>query len=232
MNAQLIVMLTHHDQTVKNACKLFAACRDLPVQFWGFKNVGLPKPQMAELIAMMKEADKKTFLEVVTYSETECMDGAQLAVDLGFDYLMGTLFYPAVWKFLRQKPDITYLPFVGKVSGSPSILEGPIEDIIGEAVKCASMGIKGFDLLAYRYLDDSEELARQFTAAAPGTTVIAGSIGSRERLQFVEDIGAWAFTMGSALFEERFVSGGDFRVNLIKVLETMADIEAKGRGQK
>lgn len=226
MNAQLIVMLTHHDHTVKNAIDIFAACKDLPVRFWGFKDVGLPKPQMAELVAMMKQAGKKTFLEVVSYSEAECMSGARLAVDLGFDYLMGTLFYQNVWEFLKGKRDVTYLPFVGKVSGSPSILEGSGEEIIGEAIKYMKLGVKGFDLLAYRHLDDPEELARKFTALVPGITVIAGSIGSRERLQFVEDIRAWAFTMGSALFEEKFVRGGSFRENLESVIQTMVDIGA------
>ena len=78
-------MLTHNDKTVKNAQEVFEACKDLPIEYWGFKDVGLEKPKMVELINAMKAAGKTTFLEVVTYSEEECMAGAKLAVELGFD---------------------------------------------------------------------------------------------------------------------------------------------------
>jgi hypothetical protein len=223
MKSNLIVMLTYHDKTVQNAADIFASCSDLPVSYWGFKDVGLPQSEMKQLLAMMKKAGKKTFLEVVSYSEAECMRGANLAADMGFDYLMGTLFYPKVWAFLKDK-DITYLPFVGKVSGSPSILRGSVEEIINEGLEYIKLGVKGFDLLAYRHIDDPELLARRFVADIPGPIVIAGSIASRERMQFVEEIGAWAFTMGSALIDKSFVAGGTFRDNLEKVVEIMNSI--------
>ncbi len=226
MKSKLIVMLTYHDQSIKNAAEVFTTCSDLPVDFWGFKDVGLPKRQMVELVEMMKKAGKKTFLEVVSYSEDACMRGAQLAVELGFDYLMGTIFYPKVWDFLKNK-DIVYLPFVGKVTGSPSILEGSVDEIIDEALNYMKQGVKGFDILAYRHVEDPERLAREFTAAIPGIVVIAGSIESRERMKFVEDIGAWAFTIGSALVDKQFVSDGSFRENLENVIEMMNGISLK-----
>ena len=43
MKPEIIIMLTHHDVTVKDAGEIFEQCKDLPVKFWGFKNVGLPK---------------------------------------------------------------------------------------------------------------------------------------------------------------------------------------------
>lgn len=91
MNAQIIVMLTHNDRTVKNALEIFEESKSLPVQLWGFKDVGLEREQMLELIGAMKAAGKTTFLEVVSYSEEACMRGARLAVEMGFDYLMGTV---------------------------------------------------------------------------------------------------------------------------------------------
>lgn len=83
MKTDIIVMLTHHDVTVKNAKEVFDQCKDLPVTHWGFKNVGLPKDQMKELTADMKAAGKITYLEVVTYDEASCLDGAQTAIDCG-----------------------------------------------------------------------------------------------------------------------------------------------------
>ena len=111
-------MLTHHDVTVKDAGEIFEQCKDLPVKFWGFKNVGLPKDEMKKVAGAMKAAGKTTFLEVVTYDEASCLDGAQTAIDCGFDYLMGTVYYDSVAKLLKEN-GMAYLPFVGKVSGSP-----------------------------------------------------------------------------------------------------------------
>ena len=109
MNAQIIVMLTHNDRTVKNALEIFEESKSLPVQLWGFKDVGLEREQMLELIGAMKAAGKTTFLEVVSYSEEACMRGARLAVEMGFDYLMGTVYYPSVFAYL-QTQRIKFLP--------------------------------------------------------------------------------------------------------------------------
>ena len=103
MKPEIIIMLTHHDVTVKDAGEIFEQCKDLPVKFWGFKNVGLPKDEMKKVAGAMKAAGKTTFLEVVTYDEASCLDGAQTAIDCGFDYLMGTVYYDSVAKLLKDK---------------------------------------------------------------------------------------------------------------------------------
>lgn len=222
MRPEIIIMLTHHDVTVKNAAEIFEACKELPIKYWGFKNVGLPKDEMKALAAAMKAAGKTTFLEVVTYDEASCLDGAQTAIDCGFDYLMGTLYYDSVAKLLEEN-NMAYLPFVGKVSGSPSILEGSNEEIIGNAQELMAKGIKGFDILAYRHVVDGEKLAREFCAAVDAKICIAGSISSYERIDTMFDIGPWTFTMGSALFDKKFVADGSFYDNLKAVADYMAN---------
>ena len=222
MRPDIIIMLTHHDVTVPNAAEVFEECKDLEqVKLWGFKNVGLPKDQMKALVAAMKAAGKTTFLEVVTYDEASCLDGAQTAIDCGFDYLMGTIYYDSVAKLLADN-GMEYLPFVGKVSGSPSILEGTNEEIIQNAKDLMDKGIKGFDILAYRHVVDGEKLAYEFCEAVPAKICIAGSINSFKRIDTMFDIGPWTFTMGSALFEKKFVPTGSFRDNLIAVAYYMA----------
>ena len=216
-------MLTHNDQTVKNAIEVFDACKDLAVDFWGFKDVGLEKEKMAELIQHMKAAGKTTFLEVVTYTEEECMNGAKLAVELGFDYLMGTLFYDSVYAYLKEH-EIKYLPFCGKVSGSPSVLEGSFEEIIKDANTMLEKGVDGIDLLAFRH-EQGAELAREYCAKVDKPVVIAGSINSEARITFVNEIIPWAFTMGSALFTENFAPGDGFRENLQEVIDYMNEIK-------
>ena len=54
MKPEIIIMLTHHDVTVKDAGEIFEQCKDLPVKFWGFKNVGLPKDEMKKVAGAMK----------------------------------------------------------------------------------------------------------------------------------------------------------------------------------
>lgn len=216
MKSRLIVMLTHNDMTVSNAHDIFESSKDLPVEFWGFKDVGLPKKEMAQLYEKMKSCNKQTFLEVVSYTEELCMQGAKLAVDLSVDYLMGTIYYKSVFDFLATKK-IAYLPFCGKVSGSPSVLEGEIDEIVNDAKTMLEKGIFGIDLLAFRH-KQGEELSRRYVAAIKNPVVIAGSISSKQRLEFISEINPWGYTMGSALFTRNFVKNGDFRQNLETVL--------------
>ena len=217
---ELIVMLTYDDVTVKNAREVFESCKDLDVKNWGFKNVGLPKPEMKALVQAMKAAGKTVYLEVVTYDEASCLEAAQTAIDCQFDALMGTLYYPSVHKLLNENK-MKYSPFVGKVSGSPSILEGSNEEIIAEAKGLMAKGITMFDLLSYRHVIDGQKLAYDFCAAVDAKVCIAGSISSFERIDVMFDIGPYSFTMGTALFDKKFVKDGNFRENLIAVSDYM-----------
>jgi len=216
----IVVMLTNKDVTVKNAIEIFDSCKDLPVQHWGFKNVGLPKDQMKQLVQNMKAAGKTTYLEVVTYDEDSCMDAAKTAVDCGFDVFCGSLYFDSVHKYLVDN-NLEYSPFVGKVSGRPSVLEGTIQEIIDDANSMIAKGVKAFNLLAYRHVTDGEKLAYDFTAAVNAKVCIAGSINSYERIDTMFDIGPWGFTMGGALFEKKFVKDGSFRDNLKAVVDYM-----------
>lgn len=134
---------------------------------------------------------------------------------------MGTIYYDSVAKLLKDN-GMEYLPFVGKVSGSPSILEGTNEEIIQNAKDLMAKGVTGFDILAYRHVVDGEKLAREFCAAVPAKICIAGSINSYDRIDTMFDIAPWTFTMGSALFEKNFVADGSFRENLQAVADYMA----------
>lgn len=218
MLEKIIVMLTCNDVTVKNAKEIFESCKDLPVKNWGFKDVGLPPEEMKELCTLMKKSGKTTFLEVVTYSEDECMRGAKLAVECGFDHLMGTIFYDSVNTYIRTTP-LKYMPFVGEVSESPSILKGTTAGMLAQEAKYKAEGAFGTDLLGYRYVDgDPEVLSSEFLSQCQLPCVLAGSIGSDERLDIVRKMNPWGFTMGSALFNKNFVKNGTFRENLEHVI--------------
>jgi hypothetical protein len=151
------------------------------------------------------------------------MAGAEFAVDFGFDYLMGTLFYPEVWDFLKGKK-IKYSPFVGKVSGSPSVLEGTVDSMVEETVFLNEQGVHGVDLLAFRHTDNPEMLAEEFIRRSKVPVILAGSIDSFERIDFVNKVNPWGFTMGSALFDKNFLPEGSFRENLEVVVKKMESI--------
>jgi hypothetical protein len=219
---KIIVMLTCNDVTVKNAKEVFESCKDLPVKNWGFKDVGLPPAEMKELCGLMKQSGKSTFLEVVTYTEEDCMRGAKIAVDCGFDHLMGTIFYEKVNDFIKTT-SLKYMPFVGEVSQSPSILKGSAASMLAQEARYREEGVFGTDLLGYRYVDgDPEKLSAEFLAKCKLPCVLAGSIDSEKRIDTALGMNAWAFTMGSALFNKKFVKDGSFRQNLEHVVKYLS----------
>lgn len=50
---------------------------------------GLPHEKMKHLVIAITKAGKVSCLEVVRYTEQECAESASLAIECGFDYLMG-----------------------------------------------------------------------------------------------------------------------------------------------
>lgn len=226
MTPELIVMLTNNDVTVGNAAEVFAACKDLPVKKWGFKDVGLPKEEMTALAKAMKDAGKETCIEVVTYTEEGCLQGARLAYECGFDYLTGALPFASVFSYVKEH-GLKYCPFCGEVGGSPVALSGTVEEIVSSAKDCIAKGADGVDLTAYRYVDgDPKALTKAVVDAVGADKVcIAGSIGNTQRMDAMKTAGVAEYTMGSALFNANFVPGGTFRENLEFVLDYLAKSE-------
>ncbi len=218
MKPEFILMLTYNDTTVKDALEIFRECRDTPVAHWGFKDVGLPPEEMKALVCEMKDAGKTTYLEVVSLSEEEGLRGANIAVEAGFDILMGTVFFDSILDALQDKP-IKYYPFPGHIHGHPSIMDGTIEEIVAHARFLESRGVPGLDLLSYRYVGDAPQLLREVVKAVSVPIVSAGSIDSYKRIAEVWQAGAWGFTIGSALFDKKFVANGSFKENTLAVCE-------------
>lgn len=215
---ELIVMLTHNDFTVSNAAEIFEQCKHSKARFWGFKEHPLPPDQMKALYREMKACGKTTFLEVVAYTEAEGLAGAELAADCGCDILMGTMFHDSIMEFCRRH-SLKYMPFVGDITGRPSVLEGEIEDMVDEARECIARGAYGIDLLGYRYTGDPVALNSAIVNGIEAPVCIAGSIDSYQRLDEVKAVSPWSFTIGSAFFENRF--GGNFAEQIDKVCDYM-----------
>ena len=211
---ELIVMLTQNDKTLPDAAALFECAKHSRAKNWGFKEKPLPPEEMKRLAADMKACGKTTFLEVVEYTEPECLEGARIAVECGFDVLMGTLYFDSVNELCRAA-GIKYMPFVGKVTERPSILDGTAEEMIREAQACLQKGVYGFDLLGYRYTGDATELSRKFVEAVNAPVCVAGSVNGFARLDELKEIRPWSFTVGTAFFD------GSFEGTLAQQIDTV-----------
>ena len=219
IHPQLIVMLTWHDFTVENAKQVFEQCKHSKAQYWGFKEHPLPFEQMKELYSSMKQCGKTTLLEVVAYSEREGLEGAKMAAACQCDILMGTKFYDSINDYCRDH-GIKYMPFVGNVQGRPSVLKGTVQGMIAQAQDYIARGAYGIDLLGYRYAGDAAALNKALVAAINAPVCLAGSIDSYQRLDEVLDANPWAFTIGSAFFENKF--DGTFLEQVNKVCDYMS----------
>lgn len=199
----LIVMLTQDDKTIYNARLIFEQCKTSKAQYFGFKESPLPLDEMKELFSDMKKCGKHIVLEVVSYSEEEGLEGAKMAQYCGCDILMGTMYSVKINDFCKQN-NIRYMPFVGEVTDRPSVLSGDINNIIAEAKQCIAKGAYGIDLLGYRYTGDASLLNSRLVKELEAPVCIAGSVNSVDRLDEIKSISPWAFTIGSAFFENSF----------------------------
>lgn len=226
----IIVMLTHKDVTVSDAKEIFEQCKDLPVQDWGFKNVGHDDEYLKELAKAMKDAGKNVYFEVISYNEEAYKKAAELAAECQVDFVTGTKYSPVLHEALK-KSGIGYSPFVGKVgcvyNGRSGMMMGEYDELVAEAKDLIEVkGTTGLDVSAYRHIVSGETVIERLTAALPNAHIcIAGSVDSFEKIDFLTKNGVTKFTMGSALFDKLFVPDGSFRANLERVLDYMAKAE-------
>ena len=220
-------MLTHNDVTVPNARDCFRHAAELPIQYWGFKDVGLPTNEMEKLVSDFKEAGKTPVLEVVSFDEKDLLNAASLATTCGVDYFTGGRFSQAVMEHVHAV-GTKYFPFCGDVSGSPIELTGTPEEVLNDAGRLRKLGADGVDLVAYRFArGDPMPLAKLVVyQLGAQNVIIAGSINSVDRVQRMHEIGPLGYTMGGALFEGAFKPGGSFRDNL----EALVNIDAAING--
>ena len=200
---ELIAMLTYNDYTVPNAMEMFSACKDTPVRYWGAKEEGINREKLKDLFAAIREAEKIAVLEVVSYEENACIRGARLAAECGCHMLMGTKYFDSVNTLCRES-GLRYLPFVGRVSGRPSVLEGSAEEMLTETQNYKAKGVFGVDLLGYRYAGDGSALCTTVLSDAALPVCLAGSINSMERLCEVRRLRPDFFTIGSAFMDHCF----------------------------
>jgi len=218
--AEFIFMLTHNDCTVADAFAVLKEVHGLDLRFIGFKDIGLPFHRLKELAMAIHAAGQEVMMEVVSVDKEDELRSVKAALDLNVDYLLGGTHAGEATSIIRGTR-IRYCPFPGRVIGHPSLLRGTTAEIVESGRVLEGMpGVYGLDLLAYRYAGDVEELVRSILATVTVPVIAAGSVDSGEKIRRLTELGVWGFTVGSAIFERRFVEGGSIRRQLEAVLAT------------
>ncbi|CAN5875664.1 4-hydroxythreonine-4-phosphate dehydrogenase [soil metagenome] len=199
---EFIFMLTHDDRTVDNAMEVYDQIRDTPLRLIGFKDVGATKGRLKELTEAMHDDRREVFLEVVSTSRDDELRSIEAALEVGVDYLLGGTHYDDALSLIDGS-EMRYFPFPGTVVGHPSRLEGSKIEIADHARELVSKpGVYGLDLLAYRHPTvDPPELTRAVIDASRRPVIAAGSVDREQRIRDLAGAGAWAFTIGGAIFE-------------------------------
>ena len=216
----LIFFLTYSDVTVYNAIDIFEETKNTAAKYFGFKDVGLPKEKLKDLHSRMKQEGKTTFLEVVTATKEDNIRSAKMAVELGVDYMIGGTAVKQTLPLLKGT-NIKYFPYIGKIVGHPCLLRGTIPEIAKDAKTVEKTGAEGIDLLAYRYNGDIEKMIQSVQKATKIPLIVAGSIDSVERVKKMLDLNVWAFTIGSAFFDGKFVPTGNLTDQINAVLHLL-----------
>lgn len=219
--SQFIFMLTRDDVTIPDARTVLDEVLETDVQHIGFKDVGLPAPEMRALVAAIQEAGRTAHLEVVSLTAADELASASVAIDLGVDYLIGG----TRWREVAPRLDgtgITYFPYAGTVFDHPGKLDGTPAEILAD-VEAMADAVDGANILAYRHVSrDGAELLAELAAGTGVRLIAAGSIDSVTRIGAVRDAGAWGFTIGQAALDGKVVPGGTLADQLNAALRAAA----------
>jgi len=217
---EFIFFLTYSDVTIYNAVDVFEELKDTAIKYVGFKDVGLPKEKLVKLHDMIKKAGKTSVLEIVTATKEDNVRSAKVGLELGVDLMIGGTFVEETLPMVKGTKT-QYFPYIGRIVGHPCLLRGTIEEITKDAKRVETLGANGIDLLAYRYDGDVERLIKSVTSTVGIPVIVAGSIDNVERIRKVAELGAWGFTIGSAIFDKKFVPEGTSKEQIAVVLDEL-----------
>lgn len=204
MAFDFILMLTADDRTVPDARARLQEALQGGVRHIGFKDVGLPFADLKGLADEIRSAGGRSYLEVVSLDRYSEIASARAAIDLDVDCLLGGTRAEEVTQITRHHP-LRYYPFPGRITGHPSVLEGPAAQIVDSARRLAELEhVHGLDLLAYRFQGDVPDLMAQVCAAVDVPVIMAGSIDSDARVLATAQAGAAGFTVGTAALAGAF----------------------------
>lgn len=199
---EFIFMLTHNDATVPDAVEILTSVRDTGLRHVGFKDVGASPEIQRTLTEIAHEAGLTVHLEVVAVEKADELRAFEAAVAADVDWVLGGTHAMEAADILTGS-GIKFAPFPGRIVGHPSELRGSTEEIVEHAVQLAALDhVHGLDLLAYRHRTaDPLKLLAAVADAVDVPVVAAGSVTGKAQIDGVGLAGAWAFTIGGAVFD-------------------------------
>jgi hypothetical protein len=221
---EFVFMLTHHDRTVGNALYVYEQTRGSGLRYIGLKDVGATPEVLAELTRTAQDDGLEVMLEVVSTSADDELRSLRAAAEIGVDWVLGGT-HPDEGVEILRGTGIKYCPFPGQVIGHPSELDGELDEIAEHARTLTALdGVYGLDLLAYRHRRlDPVALTRAVAGTAAGPVIVAGAIASPAQIRDVAAAGAWGFTIGGAVFEDRLPGAPGIGSQLREVLAVSAE---------
>jgi hypothetical protein len=214
-------MLTHHDVTIPNAAEVFEDVKNTGLRFVGCKDIGLSEKELQDLFSQIRKSGMTSFLEVVCNNEKDHFAGIDKAIQIEADYIIGGMprFARKTFEYLKEKKaDPKFFPYVGQVVGHPCLLKGDIDTIVNDELNLQKMGVDGINLLLYRFAGDVTKLLDQTVEALKISLIVAGDIDSFERIEPLTRRKVFAFTIGGAVFERKFVPEKGIRDQVVAVL--------------
>jgi hypothetical protein len=211
--SEFIFMLTRNDTTLADARDVYASIADTGVRHVGCKDVGLPREELRELMADIRGHGHVSYLEVVAETEQDTLQSARVAADVRPDYLIGGTLIEPVQQII-EGTGIRFFPYVGEIVGHPCLLRGAIDAIAEDARRAEAAGVDGINLLAYRYDGDVPALVRAVSEATSLPIIAAGSVDSVARIRELDDLGVWAFTIGTAALDGKLEGDTDLQAQL------------------
>ena len=201
-------MMTSGDRTVGDCLDVLDEVAGLGLRHIGFKDVGVAPDVLGALHRRIKEAGAISYLEVVSLTPESTRQSAQAALRLGVDRLLGGGDMAAVLTEIDHTAGIEYFPFAGQPEGHPTALRGSSEEIAADCRRADELGCAGVDLLAFRSIAAPPlDLVRAARRALRGKLIVAGSVDCPARVRELDGLDVDGFTVGTALFERRFVPG-------------------------
>lgn len=226
--SNFVLMLTRNDVTVPDAHAILELALAAGVEHIGFKDIGLPTHEMAELVDTIHAHGRKAHLEVVSPTEEQERSSLQIGKDLGFDYVLGG----TAWRMgaeILAATGIRYFPYAGTVIGHPGTLDGTVEEVLAD-IDAMRESVTGVNLLAYRHVSgEGDRLVREVCASSPLPVLIAGGVASVDRIRYISEAGAWGFTIGAAVLDRKVVPGSNVTTQLRTALDAAADVKVCGR---
>jgi hypothetical protein len=216
---EFVFMLTHHDRTVDDALRVYEQTRGSGLRYIGLKDVGATPEMLAELTRTAQADGLEVMLEVVSTSAEDELRSLRAAAEIGVDWVLGGTHAEEGVAILRGSR-VKYCPFPGRVIGHPSELDGELDEIAEHARSLTALdGVHGLDLLAYRHRRlDPVALTQAVVAASAGPVIVAGAIASPPQIRDAAAAGAWGFTIGGAVFEDRLPGAPGIPGQLAEVL--------------